>query len=122
MLGGWRANAGSNRRDALRTTTVLRWWATLFGGLLLGAGLVLHGQVRAANYLREEVANTFFLWRVIGRVTFMLHSTDRRTAMLLADIPEEYIRETERVALTLLVVGGLIVLAAPFLRQRRSTA
>ena len=49
---------------------VARWLFTFLGGALLGAGLVLHGQVALARYMRQEVDNTFFLWRAIGHATF----------------------------------------------------
>jgi hypothetical protein len=50
---------------------IARWLFTLVGGVLVGAGLVLHGQVALARYMRDEVDNTFFLWRALGEATIV---------------------------------------------------
>jgi hypothetical protein len=91
---------------------------TLVGGVLLGVGLLLYGQVRWADHLREEVRSTFFLWRLVGQITFMLHGMDRKTAMLIADIPEDYVKESEKISITLMILGGSMALVSPFLRSR----
>ena len=43
-------------------------------GVMVGAGLLLYGQVRFGLYIHDEVENTFFLWRKIGEVTYFLQT------------------------------------------------
>ncbi len=90
----------------------LRWLLTLFGGVLAGAGLVLHGQVALAHVMREEVANTFFLWRAVGEATIFLQGGDVRFAFALREVPAEVLTESDTAAWTLVAVGGLVALAA----------
>lgn len=89
-----------------------RWLLTLFGGVLVGAGLVLHGQVALAHLMRQEVANTFFLWRAVGEATIFLQGGDVRFAFALREVPPEVLQESDIAAWTLVVVGCLIALAA----------
>lgn len=101
----------------------LRWLLTLFGGVLIGAGLVLHGQVALAHLMREEVANTFFLWRAVGEATIFLQGGDVRFAFALREVPAEVLRESDVAAWTLVAVGGLVALAAlllPMPERRRA--
>jgi hypothetical protein len=96
---------------------IVRWLFAVLGGATIGAGLVLHGQVAMARYLREEVASTFFLWRAIGDATFAFQGGDVRLAIAMAEIPEEALVESDRAAWVLVVVGSLIAATAPLLRQ-----
>jgi hypothetical protein len=96
---------------------IARWWLTLLAGLLIGCGLFLHGQVAVAHEIRNEVAGTFFLWRAVGNVTFFLQGADHRIALTLAEVPESVLRESDRAAWTLLIVGGLLAFASPLLRR-----
>lgn len=95
----------------------LRWLLTLIGGVLAGAGLVLHGQVAIARVMREELANTFFLWRAVGESTIFLQGGDVRLAFAMREVPTEVLRECDLAAWTLVAVGGLIALAALLLPQ-----
>jgi len=95
----------------------LRWLLTLIGGVLTGAGLVLHGQVAIARVMREELANTFFLWRAVGESTIFLQGGDVRLAFAMREVPTEVLRECDLAAWTLVAVGGLIALAALLLPQ-----
>ncbi|MGE3173651.1 MAG: hypothetical protein AB7O97_13590 [Planctomycetota bacterium] len=92
-----------------------RWLLTLVGGILIGAGLVLHGQVALAHYMREEVANTFFLWRAVGEATIFLQGGDIRMAFAMREVPIEVLRETDLAAWTLVAVGALLAIAGPLL-------
>lgn len=94
---------------------LIRWTLILFGGILIGAGLVLHGHVALAHYMREEVENTFFLWRAIGEATIFLQGSDVRVAMALREVPAEVLEESDTAAWTLIVVGAVLALIAPFL-------
>lgn len=103
----------------LRLFAFLRWLLVLVGGVLAGAGLVLHGQVALAHYMRAEVDNTFFLWRAVGEATIFLQGSDVRLAFALKEVPDEVIRETDHAAWALVVVGAMLALTGPLLPRRR---
>lgn len=95
---------------------LLRWWLVLLGGICLGAGLFLHGQIALARAYRSGYDETFFLWRQIGHATFFLQGADHRIALTLSEVPAEVIDESDRAAWALLVIGGLFALSAPWVR------
>lgn len=95
----------------------VRWFFALLGGVLLGSGLVLHGQVAIARVMRKEVQNTFVLWRAIGEATFAFQSDDVRIALWMNEIPDAAIQESDRAAWVLVIVGGLIGITGPLLRR-----
>jgi hypothetical protein len=97
----------------------IRWFVTLVGGTVLGTGLVLHGQVALARYMRQEVERTFFLWRAIGNATFAFQGGETRMALAMAEVPDAALRESDRSAWVLVAVGGLIALTGPLLRGGR---
>ena len=99
---------------------VAQWWLTLLGGVLLGMGLVLHGQVAVVYYTREEVENTFVLWRWIGKLTFAFQDTKTKTALTAADFPVSLIQEADRGAWTLVAIGAILATTA-FLVRRPGT-
>lgn len=99
---------------------VAQWWLTLLGGVLLGMGLVLHGQVATVHYMREEVAGTFFLWRWIGKLTFAFHDSATQAALTAHDFPTTLILEADRGAWTLVAVG-VILAGTAFLIRRPPT-
>ena len=99
-----------------------RWWLILLGGILVGAGLVLHGQIAFSRYARTEVQNTFFLWRGIGRLTFAFQDPTRRIALVLDEIPEPVIQESDRAAWVLIVLGSALALVAPLVTSSRRTS
>lgn len=99
---------------------IARWWLTLIGGVLLGMGLVLHGQVAMVYYLRNEVEGTFFLWRWIGKLTFAFQDSETQTALTAADFRVSLIREADRGAWTLVAIG-VILAATAFLVRRPGT-
>ena len=94
----------------------VRWLLTLLGGVLIGAGLVLHGQLTVACHMREEVDNTFFLWRAVGRMTFMFQGDVTQSALILGDLPERVLVESERAAWSLLFLGAILLLAGALVR------
>ena len=98
---------------------IARWLLTLLGGTLLGCGLVLHGQVALARYTRDEVDNTFVLWRAMGHATFAFQGGETRMALAMAEVPEEALEHSDRAAWVLVVVGGIVALAGPILVRRR---
>jgi len=97
----------------------VRWWMVLLGGVLLGAGLCLHGQLAVAHHLRHEAQGTFFLWRMVGELTFFLQDEVTQASLWMNDVPEPVLRESGRAAWTLAVIGGLMGLSAPLLHGRR---
>jgi hypothetical protein len=90
----------------------------LLGGIFLGGGLFLHGLVASAEYFRSEVANTFFLWRWIGSITFPFQDDTTRLALWLHEVPRPMVGESARSAWTLIAIGGLLAVLSPFCRQR----
>jgi hypothetical protein len=100
---------------------VARWWLTLLGGVLLGMGLVLHGQVMWTRYIRNEVENTFILWRGIGKLTFVFQDTATKTALTAHEFPASLINEADRAAWTLVAIG-VILAATAFLISRPGRA
>lgn len=97
----------------------VRWFLVVLGGVLLGAGLVLHGQVAAAHYLRTKVESTFVLWRKIGEATYWLQGDDVKLALAVAEVPEEALVASDRAAWSLLLVGFLVTLVGPLLPLRK---
>ncbi|MEM7203730.1 MAG: hypothetical protein AAF628_25930 [Planctomycetota bacterium] len=95
----------------------VRWWVVLAGGVLLGAGLCLHGQLVVAGALREEVQGTFFLWRGVGQLTFIFQDEVTQTALWMNEIPPPVMRESNAASWALIVVGALLALASPLLRR-----
>ena len=96
---------------------IVRWFFAVLGGLLLGAGLVLHGQVAMARYMRDEVSATFFLWRAIGNATFVFQGAEHRLALAMAEVPEAALKESDRAGWVLVIVGSLVALTGPLLRK-----
>jgi hypothetical protein len=95
---------------------IARWLLTVLGGVLIGCGLVLHGQVALARYMRNEVQNTFFLWRALGHATFVFQGGETRMAMAMAEVPAKALDESSRAAWVLVAAGGLVALAGPLIR------
>ncbi len=96
---------------------IARWWLTLLGGVLLGMGLVLHGQVTVVVAMREEVENTFILWRAIGKLTFAFQDSLTQAALTSHDFPERIITEAGRGAWVLLAIGGILAVTAMLIRR-----
>lgn len=96
-----------------------KFFLGLLAGLILGAGLLLFGQVKLAERMRAEVESKFFLLRAIGYATFIFQGDDVQVALTIADLPEGAIEHSHRVAVTLLVVGALILFAVPWIRTKR---
>ncbi|PIE22349.1 MAG: hypothetical protein CSA62_12625 [Planctomycetota bacterium] len=90
----------------------------LAAGVLIGAGLLLYGQVMFAEEVRSEVENTFFLWVQIGHATFFLQGADVQASLVLANIDPEYYEHSEKVALTLMILGACLLFSASFVRER----
>jgi hypothetical protein len=97
----------------------LRWFLTLTGGALLGAGLVLHGQVALARMMSGEVERTFVLWRAIGKATVFLQGSDVRMALAMSEVPPEVLRESDFAAWTLIGAGVGLAAAALLLPRRK---
>ncbi len=96
----------------------VRWILHLLGGIFLGMGLLLWGQAEFLAYVRNEVQGTFFLFRWIGKVSFIFMSADKKVALALADIPPETVRESVRWAQSFLVAGAALVLLSLFTGTR----
>ena len=105
------------KRDDVCMIGIARWLFTLIGGVLLGAGLVLHGQVALAHVMRQEVDNTFFLWRALGHATFAFQGGETRMALAMSEVPAEARQESDRAAWVLVIVGLLIAATGPMLRR-----
>lgn len=97
---------------------LIRWWAVLLAGGLLGAGVVLHGQLAMGRLIREEVESVPGIYRAIGHATFFLQDATTRSSLLLHEIPEEALEEGDHMAWTLVICGALCALAAPMLLRR----
>lgn len=106
---------GGPKRDDASMIGIVRWVFTLIGGVLLGSGLVLHGHVALARYMREEVDNTFFLWRALGEATFVFQGGETRMALAMSEVPPEALKESTRAAWVLVIVGGLVAGTGPLL-------
>lgn len=98
---------------------LLRWWLAVLGGVLIGGGLVLHGQVAVALYMREEVDSLFFLWRGIGKLTFMFQDEVTQAALTVSEVPKQVLVEADRLAWVLVVIGTVCVVTAPFVRRHK---
>jgi hypothetical protein len=103
-------------RDDAAMLGFVRWFCAVFGGVVLGAGLVLHGQVALARHMRNEVDGTFFLWRALGQATFAFQGGETRMALAMAEVPEAALKESDRAGWVLVIVGGLIAVTGPLLR------
>lgn len=112
---------GGPKRDDASMIGIVRWLFTLIGGVLLGSGLVLHGQVALAHYMREEVANTFFLWRALGEATFVFQGGETRMALAMAEVPPEALKQSDHAAWVLVIVGGLVAATGPLLGRGKNT-
>lgn len=99
---------------------IARWFFAVLGGVLLGSGLTLHGHVAFARYMKKEVDGTFFLWRAIGNTTFAFQGGETRMALAMSEVPDEALRESDRAAWVLVIVGGLVALTGPLLRKGAS--
>jgi hypothetical protein len=94
-----------------------RWFFAVVGGLVLGIGVTLHGQVAFARYLKKEVDDTFFLWRAIGDATFAFQGGETQMALSMAAVPDAALRESDRAAWMMVIVGGLVAFTSPLLRR-----
>ncbi len=99
-----------------------RFWMLLIGGVLLGGGLVLHGQIKFAEVCREQVQGTFFLWRAIGQVTFVFQDDQTKLALWLNEVPTDVMRESDRAAWTLVIIGGVFAVVSCACCSRRKRA
>ncbi|MFO1054255.1 MAG: hypothetical protein U1F36_18710 [Planctomycetota bacterium] len=98
---------------------IARIWAVFLGGTLFGSGLLLHAQIMCLHYAREEVDNTFFLWRAIGGLTFVFQDDVTKAALWAHEVPEPVLRESDRAGWTLIVIGAICVVASLFMHPRR---
>jgi hypothetical protein len=98
---------------------LVRWWVGLVGGVLLGAGLVLHGQIACARYAKQEVEHVFVLWRAIGELTFFYQDDATQAALWLEDIPDGVLRQSDRAAWTMAVFGAAVAISSLFLTRAR---
>ncbi|MBK8980395.1 MAG: hypothetical protein IPM29_31220 [Planctomycetes bacterium] len=94
-----------------------RAFVLLMAGGLLGCGLLMMGQVHSLHYLRQEVRDTFFLWRGIGKITFAWQDDMTKAALWADDIPESVLREWEHGAWAFLALGALAALVAATMRR-----
>jgi hypothetical protein len=99
---------------------VARWLCAVLGGVLIGAGLVLHGQVAMARYMQNEVDGTFFLWRAIGQATFVFQGGQTQLALAMSSVPDEALQESDRAGWVLVIVGSLIALTGPLLQRGKA--
>ncbi len=96
---------------------LVRWWVGLVGGVLLGAGLVLHGQIACARYAKQEVDSVFVLWRAIGQLTFFYQDDVTQAALWLEEIPDGVLRESDRAAWTMAVLGTAVAASSLFMKR-----
>jgi hypothetical protein len=67
--------------------------------------------------MREEVDNTFFLWRAMGDATFAFQGGQIRMAIAMSEVPNEALMHSARAAWVLVIVGGLVAVTGPMLRR-----
>lgn len=96
----------------------LRWLLTLLGGVVVGVGVTLHGQVAFARFLQDEVDRTFFVWRAIGRATFWFQGEEARLALAMAEVPPSALRASDVAAWSLVAIGGLLAVVGVLLPGR----
>ncbi len=97
---------------------LVRGFLLFLAGVFFGTGLLLLGQVKTADYMRNEVSSTFFVFRQIGYATFFLQPNENQLALALSEMPESYLIHSRRVAFSLIVFGGLLLVFVPFCRQK----
>ncbi len=102
-------------------TKLAAWLTLLLGGILIGGGLVLHAQVAVWHHIRDEVDNTFFLWRGVGKLTFLFQDETTKAALALHEIPSDVLREADRAAWVLVIVGAVVALMSLAIRPDRGT-
>ncbi len=98
---------------------MVRGFLLFLAGFFMGTGLLLFGQVKTANFMRNEVSSTFFIFRQIGYATFFLQPNENQVALALSEMPESYLVHSKRVAFSLMVFGGLVLAFVPFCRDKR---
>ncbi|HLU39188.1 MAG TPA: hypothetical protein VK081_07370 [Planctomycetota bacterium] len=107
-------------------TRLLRWVFLVAGGCMIGAGLVLIGQLVFADHMRARVRDTFFLWRGIGQVSFIFQDDETKLALWLNEIDPAVLAHSRHVAWVLITLGTMLALVAPWMRcaadGRRSRA
>ena len=69
--------------------------------------------------MKEEVDSTFFLLRAVGYATFVFQGDDVQVALAISELPDGALEHSGRVAITLLVIGALVLAAVPFVRKRQ---
>lgn len=94
---------------------LLRWLFLVGGGALLGAGLVLLGQLAVAEHLRAKAQAKFFLWRGIGQVSFIFQDDQTKLALWLNEIDARVLDHSRQGAWVMIVLGSLVVLLAPWM-------
>lgn len=97
---------------------VAQWLTVLLAGILVGGGLVLHAQVAVMEHMRNEVDNTFILWRGIGKLTFMFQDEVTQAALLMHNFPPGFLAEADRGAWTLVVIGSVVALVSTAIPPR----
>ncbi|MBI5852357.1 MAG: hypothetical protein HZB39_15185 [Planctomycetes bacterium] len=98
---------------------IARVWAVFLGGVLSGAGILLHAQIACLHLLREEVNGTFVLWRWIGGLTFVFQDDLTQAALWAEEVPDAVLRESDHAAWALIALGALCVVMSFFVRPKR---
>jgi hypothetical protein len=91
----------------------------LMAGVLGGAGSLLLAQVIVAERVRDQVESSGPVLRAVADATFFLQSQNVQAAIAVANVVPGSLEHSRRVAITLLVVAGLLLVSMPFLRGRR---
>ncbi len=90
---------------------------------MAGAGACMHGEIAVVRGVRNQVEETFFLWRGVGQLFLAFQSKSTQAALWMNQVPEEVLRDSEVAAWVLLGAGGFLACVAPFLfragRRRR---
>jgi len=102
-----------SRRGAL---LLARGLINLLGGVLIGVGLFLWGQALFVEHVKAEVADTFFLLRWVGKISFIFMRVDDKLFLSISEIPDEAVAESIRWAKGLLISGACITLFSLFLQ------
>ena len=105
-----------SQRNSDRLMLCLRTLLFFGAGVMVGAGLLLYGQVRFGLYIHDEVENTFFLWRAIGEVTYFLQAPETQLALALHEVDKSLLMESRRAGITLMIIGALIAFVTPWIQ------
>ena len=93
---------------------MLFWLTSISGGFLTGMGVFLLVQVKLIVRMREQVFEFSGITRWIGKMTFLWRGFDQKVALVLSEIPQDYVDYADQTAWGLTLSGlGLFAIFVP---------